>query len=106
VEATQLEEEVEATGLEEDLDKDSEKDSKEEADEDEDEEEEEEEEEGHEEGEEGHEDGARQYDEGVRGDRSALGPASSCRARTSHLVSPPVAPLEENRVVIILSSDG
>jgi hypothetical protein len=58
------EEEVEATGLEDDLDKDRGQDS------------EKEEDEGHEEGEEGHEDGAGLYDEGVGGgDESASGSA-------------------------------
>jgi hypothetical protein len=39
-------------------------------------------------------------------DGSTSGPASSCHVRTSHLVRPLVAPREENRVVIIPSSDG
>jgi hypothetical protein len=37
------------------------------------------------------------------GDRSASGSASSHRCRTSHLVRPPVAPHEDNRVVIVPS---
>jgi hypothetical protein len=69
--------------------------------------EEEEEEEQHEE-EEGHYEGeARHYeDEVVGGDGSALGSASSRRYRTSHLVHPPVAPHEDNRVVIVPSGDA
>jgi hypothetical protein len=39
-------------------------------------------------------------------DGSASGPACSHRVMTSHLVCPPVAPHEENRVAIIPSSDG
>jgi hypothetical protein len=92
------EEEVEATGLEEDLDEDGGQDFEEEEDEDD--------EEGHEEWEEGHEDGAELYDEGVEGDGSASGSSSSCRVRTSHLVRPPVVSREENRVVIVPSDDG
>jgi hypothetical protein len=99
VEAMALEE-VEATGLEEDLDEDGGQDSEEEEDE--------EEEEGHEEREVGTR-GTRM----VRGctargwgDRSASEPPSSHRVRTSHLVHPPVAPHEENMVVIIPSGDG
>jgi hypothetical protein len=44
-------------------------------------------------------------DEVVEGDRSASGSASSCQYRTSHLICPPVAPHEDNRVVIVPSSD-
>jgi hypothetical protein len=40
------------------------------------------------------------------GDGSASGPTSSRQVRTSHLVRPPVAPREENRVVIVPSGDG
>jgi hypothetical protein len=40
------------------------------------------------------------------GDGSTSGPASSRRVRTSHLVRPPVAPHEENMVVIVPSGDG
>jgi hypothetical protein len=62
--------------------------------------EEEQHEEGHYEGE------ARHYEvEVVGGDGSALGSTSSCRYRTSHLVRPPVAPHEDNRVVIVPSGD-
>jgi hypothetical protein len=86
------EEEVEATGLEEDLDEDGGHDFEEEEDEDDEEE--------------GHEDGAELYDEGVEGDGSASGSSSSCRVRTSHLVRPPVVSREENRVVIVPSGDG
>jgi hypothetical protein len=39
-------------------------------------------------------------------DGSASGPASSCHVRTSHLLRPPIAPREENRVFIIPSGDG
>jgi hypothetical protein len=41
-----------------------------------------------------------------RGDGSALGSASSCQYRTSHLVRPPVVPHEDNRVVIVPSCDA
>jgi hypothetical protein len=40
------------------------------------------------------------------GDGSALGSASSHRFRSSHLIHPPVAPRDDNRVVIIPSRDG
>jgi hypothetical protein len=64
------------------------------------EEEEEHEEEEHYEGE------ARHYeDEVVGGDGSTSGSASSRQYRTSHLVCPPVAPHEDNRVVIVPSGD-
>jgi hypothetical protein len=103
---------VEATGLEEDLERDRGQDSEEEEDEDEDEDKDKDEE-GHEEGEEGHkegqeglEDGAGLYDEGVEGDGCASGSASSRQVRTSHLVRPPEATCEDNRVVIIPSGDG
>jgi anti-sigma factor RsiW len=43
---------------------------------------------------------------GWGGDGSTSGSASSRRVRTSHLVRPPVAPREENMVVIINSGDG
>jgi hypothetical protein len=43
---------------------------------------------------------------GGGGDGSTSGPASSRRVRTSHLVRPPVAHREENRVVIVPSCDG
>jgi hypothetical protein len=43
---------------------------------------------------------------GGGGDGSASGSASSHRYRTSHLVHPPVAPHEDNRVVIIPSGDA
>jgi hypothetical protein len=46
------------------------------------------------------------YDEGVGGDGSASGPASSHRVRTSHLVRSPVAHHEENRVVIVPFDGG
>jgi putative ribosome biogenesis GTPase RsgA len=45
-------------------------------------------------------------DEVVVGDGSALGSVSSCRYRTSHLIRPPVAPHEDNMVVIVPSSDA
>jgi hypothetical protein len=67
----------------------------------EEEEEEHEEDEGHYEGE------ARHYEDEVVGCYgSALGSASSCRYKTSHLVRPPVAPHEDNRVVNIPSDDA
>jgi hypothetical protein len=91
-ESLRREEQVEATGLE-DLDEDGGQYS-------------EEDEEGHEEGEKGHEDDARLYDEGVGGDGSASGPASSHRVRTIHLVRPPKASHKENMVVIVPSGDG
>jgi hypothetical protein len=92
-ESLRREEEVEAMGLkEEDLDEDGGQEYEEEEDE--------------EEEEEGHEDGVGLYDEGVGHDRSGSGPVSSRRVRTSHLVHPPIAPREENRVVIVPSSDG
>jgi hypothetical protein len=71
----------------------------------EEEEPEQEKEEEHEEG--GHYEGeVRHYeDEVVEGDRSASGSASSCQYRTSHLICPPVAPHEDNRVIIVPSSD-
>jgi hypothetical protein len=40
------------------------------------------------------------------GDGSASRSASSCRYRTSHLGRPPVAPHEDNRVVIVPSGDA
>jgi hypothetical protein len=40
------------------------------------------------------------------GDGSASGSASSHRYRTSHLVRPPIAPHEDNRVIIIPSGDA
>jgi hypothetical protein len=43
---------------------------------------------------------------GGGGDGSTSRPASSCRVRTSHLVRPPVAPHEENMVVIVSFGDG
>jgi hypothetical protein len=95
VEATGLEDEVEDTRLEGDLDEDGGQDSEEEEDDDEEEE-----------GEEGCKDGAGLYDEGVGSDGSALWSASSCRVRTSHLIHPPIAPHEENRIIIIPSCDG
>jgi hypothetical protein len=59
------------------------------------------EEEGHYEGE------ARHYeDEVVGGDGSASEPTSSRRYRTSHLIRPPVAPHEDNRVVIVPFDDA
>jgi hypothetical protein len=90
-ESLRLEEEMEATGLEEDLDEDGG-------------------------GARGGGGGARGGTGGARGqcgavrrgcggDGSASGPASSCRVRTSHLIRPHVAPHEENRVVIIPSDD-
>jgi hypothetical protein len=101
---------VEATGLEEDLERDRGQDSEEEEDEDEDKDEykegHEEGEEGHKEGQEGLEDGAGLYDEGVEGDGCASGSASSRQVRTSHLVRPPEATCEDNRVVIVPSGDG
>jgi hypothetical protein len=84
-ESLRREEQVEATGLE-DLDEDGGQYS--------------------EEDEEGHEDDARLYDEGVGGDGSASGPASSHRVRTIHLVRPPKASHKENMVVIVPSGDG
>jgi hypothetical protein len=41
-----------------------------------------------------------------RGDISTLGSASSRRYRTSHLIRPPVAPHDDNRVVIVPSGDA
>jgi hypothetical protein len=65
------------------------------------EEEEEHEKDGHYKGE------ARHYeDEVVGGDRYASGSASSRGYRTSHLVRPPVAPHEDNGVVIVPSGDA
>jgi hypothetical protein len=43
---------------------------------------------------------------GGAGDGSTSGSASSRRYRTSHLVRPPVAPHEDNRVVIVPSDDA
>jgi hypothetical protein len=40
------------------------------------------------------------------GDRSASGSTSSHRLRSSHLVHPPVAPHDDNRVVIVPCGDG
>jgi hypothetical protein len=40
------------------------------------------------------------------GDGSASGSASSHRLRSSHLVLPPVAPHDDNRVVIVPYGDG
>jgi hypothetical protein len=40
------------------------------------------------------------------GDRSTSGSASSRRYRTRHLVRPPIAPHEDNRVVIVPSGDA
>jgi hypothetical protein len=69
-------------------------------------EEEEEKHEEEEEEEEQHEGEARHYeDEVVGGDRSASGSASSHQYRTHHLIHPPVAPHEDNRVAIIPSGD-
>jgi hypothetical protein len=72
----------------------------------EEEEPEQEKEEEHEEGGGHYEGEVRHYeDEVVEGDRSASGSASSCQYRTSHLICPPVAPHEDNRVIIVPSSD-
>jgi hypothetical protein len=66
-----------------------------------------EEEEEHEEDERHYEGEARHYEDEVVGcDRSALGSASSCRYKTSHLVRPPVAPHEDNRVVNVPYDDA
>jgi hypothetical protein len=54
--------------------------------------------------EEGHEEGVRLYDEGW-GDKSASGSASPHRLRSSHLIHPPIAPRDDNRVVIIPCGD-
>jgi hypothetical protein len=89
-ESLRREEEVEAMRLEEeDLDEDGGQDSEED-----------------EEEEEGHKGRCRAVQRGGGGDGSASGPASSCRVRTSHLIHPPVAPREENGVVIVPSGDG
>jgi hypothetical protein len=97
-----LEEEVEHAGREEDLEvvgleetSEGGQDS---------EEEDEEEVEGHEE-EEGHEEGAGLEDEGVGGDGLAAGSASTHRFRRSHLVRPPIAPRDDNKVVIVPCGD-
>jgi hypothetical protein len=40
------------------------------------------------------------------GDRSASGSASTHRFMSSHLISPPVAPREDNRIAIVPCGDG
>jgi hypothetical protein len=45
------------------------------------------------------------YDKGVGGNGSALGSASSHRLRSSHLVHLPVAPHDDNMVVIVPCGD-
>jgi hypothetical protein len=88
-------EEVEAAGLEEDLDAVGLEDTFDSGGQDFEEEEDE-----------GHEEGAGLYDKGVGGDRSASGFTSSHQLRSSHLVCPPIAPHDDNRVVIVLCDDG
>jgi hypothetical protein len=95
MEAAGLEEDLDATGFEDTSDGGG-QDSKEEGDE---------HEKAHEEGEERHEEGAGMYNEGVGGDGSASGSTSSCRFRSSHLIHPPVAPCDDNRVLIVSSGD-
>jgi hypothetical protein len=88
-------EEVEAAGLEEDLDAVGLEDTFDSGGQDFEEEEDE-----------GHEEGAGLYDKRVGGDKSASGFASSHQLRSSHLVCPPIAPHDDNRVVIVLCDDG
>jgi hypothetical protein len=90
-------EEVEATGLEEDLDAVGLEDTFDSGGQDSEEEDEEEE---------GHEEGAGLYDKGAGGDRSASGFTSSHQLRSGHLICPPIAPHDDNRVVIVLCDDG
>jgi hypothetical protein len=86
------EEEVEVVGLEEDLDVVGLEDTSDDRGQEDEEEE-------------GHEEGAALYNKGW-GDGSALGSASSHRLRSSHLILPPVAPHDDNRVVIVPYGDG
>jgi hypothetical protein len=50
--------------------------------------------------------GCRAGRRGGGGDRLILGSASTHRFRSSHLVRPPIAPHDENRVVIVPCGDG